>query len=329
MKNILKVLFLAVILGGCGKEANIKIIFDTDFGGDADDLAALVMLHNLAGQGECELTAIMCWSTEESAIPAIDAVNRWYGHPDIPLGLRKEGSHVSQWNYTSPIAQNFEHRLTPEQVRESTDLYRDILSGSEDHSITLVTVGPLKNILNLLDSEADTHSPLSGRELVNRKIKEVVIMGGNFPSGENEWNFNGNMPGVTRAVLEELDIPVVFSGFELGVKIKTGAILNEVDEQTPLHTGFLHFSQHAPWIKQDYKGEILDNSSFDQTAVLYAVRNGVGNYWDKVEGGRCMADDSGGNTWTPMENSKHSYLKLSMPADEIANLIEAIMLNDF
>jgi hypothetical protein len=51
----------------------VKIIFDTDHGGDADDLGALVMLHNLHNRGECELLAVMSWSTEQYVIPAMDA----------------------------------------------------------------------------------------------------------------------------------------------------------------------------------------------------------------------------------------------------------------
>jgi len=34
-----------------------KIIFDTDIGGDADDLGALAMLHNYVKRGDCELLA--------------------------------------------------------------------------------------------------------------------------------------------------------------------------------------------------------------------------------------------------------------------------------
>ena len=30
-------------------------------------------------------------------------------------------------------------------------------------------------------------------------------MGGQFPAGENEWNFNGDMPGVTKFVVENLE----------------------------------------------------------------------------------------------------------------------------
>ena len=35
-----------------------QIIFDTDFGGDADDLGALAMLHNFMSRGECNLLVV-------------------------------------------------------------------------------------------------------------------------------------------------------------------------------------------------------------------------------------------------------------------------------
>jgi hypothetical protein len=137
------------------------------------------------------------------------------------------------------------------------------------------------------------------------------------------------MPGVTRAVLDQLDLPITFSGFELGVQIKTGEVFNRIDPEHPLYVGWMHFSQHAPWMKDQFRGKILDNSTFDQTAVLYAVRKGLGSYWDRVDGGYCVADEQGGNTWTEKENSRHSYLKLKMDPEEMAHLIESIMLDQF
>lgn len=309
--------------------AHVKIIFDTDFGGDADDLGALVMLHNLHNNGECELLAIMSWSTERYVIPAMDAVNRYYGNPDIPMGIRHKNPHHLEWNYNKPIADAFPHERTHHDVFLAVDLYRKILSEEEDRSVVIVTVGPLANIKDLLESEPDEHSDLPGKELIERKVEKFVIMGGHFPHGENEWNFNGNMPGVTQFVLEELPVPIVFSGFEVGAQIRTGASFNEIDPETPLYIGYRHFSEHAPWMRQYYEGEILDNASFDQTAVLYAVRGGVNEYWDTVEDGFCVAEENGDNRWVESDAKEHSYLVLKKPGEEMAALITSIMLNEF
>lgn len=137
------------------------------------------------------------------------------------------------------------------------------------------------------------------------------------------------MPGVTKRVIENLTVPIVFSGYELGKNVPTGKALNNLDKHHPLYIGFMHFSAQAPWIKPNFKGEILQNPTYDQTAVLYAVRNGVGEYWDKIENGICVPDDVGGNKWIKKEDSNHSYLKLKMNAKDLANLIDSIMMDDF
>lgn len=329
MKKIKQSLLFALILSSLTPYAQPKIIFDTDIGGDADDLGAIAMLHNYVKRGDCELLAIMNWSDDKYAVPAIDALNRFYLHPNIPIGTRKDGTSTNVTNYNQAIANNFEYKLTYDDVPDAVDLYRKILASATDQSITIVTVGPLINIQRLLQSKGDSYSPLNGSELISKKVKEFVIMGGKFPKGDNEWNFNGNMPGVTKYVIENLKTPIVFSGFELGVQIKTGAIFNDIDEDTPLYQGFLYFSEHAPWMKDQFKGKILNNSTFDQTAVLYAVNGGDGVLWEKITGGFCEADDVGGNRWVKRENSNHSYLKLIETPKFMAILIELIMLNRF
>ncbi|MBN2349752.1 MAG: nucleoside hydrolase [Bacteroidales bacterium] len=327
----LKLILLSIVfvLVGVQIKAQVKIIFDTDLGGDADDLGALVMLHHFIDHKECELLGVMCWSTEQYAVSAIDAINRFYGHPDIPVGTRKDSIYFESWNYSKSIADSFYFELDQNNAPDATMLYRKILSKSEDSGIILVTVGPLKNIQDLINSEADSISALTGKELIQKKVKEVVMMGGQFPSGPNEWNFNGNMPGVTRFVIHNLDVPITFSGYEVGNVIKTGEVFNDIKTKTPLNLGFKHFSNNAPWMKEQYTGDIIDNATYDQTAVLYAVRNGVGIYWDKITNGICEPDDTGGNIWIEGRESKHSYLKLLMNPEEIAGLIESLMLNDF
>lgn len=306
-----------------------KIIFDTDFGGDADDLGALVMLNHLVNKGECEVLAVMCWNVEPYAVSAIDAVNRFYGNPEIPIGARKDHGDYLQWQHTKVIADQFPHSLRVGDVEESTALYRKLLAEAEEGSITIVTVGPLSNIQRLLDSAPDEHSPLSGNELIVKKVKEFAIMGGQFPSGKKEWNFDGDMPGVTMDVLSKLTVPITFSGFELGVSIKSGEVFNEIDQNTPLYVGFRHFSEFCPWLNDQYEGKIYDNATFDQTAVLYAVRGGVGDYWERIGGGYCQPDSVGGNGWAEDPTSNQSYLKLLWETERMAGHIEDLMTNNF
>ena len=305
------------------------LIFDTDFGGDADDLGALAMLNHFHNKDEMQLLGVMCWNLEKYAVSAIDAVNTHYGNPNIPIGRRLGEVHETPWNHSEVIAKDLVHDVTLKNVPDATELYRKLLSKSEDESVIVVAVGPLMNIKMLLDSEPDNYSKLSGRELVHRKVKEFVIMGGNFPMSENEWNFDGNMPGVTKYVLENLKLPITFSGAEVGASLKTGEVFNQLPKDSPLYLGFYHFSQYAPWMNHQFQGRIYDNATFDQTAVLYAVRNGLGHYWHKVENGVCVADEKGGNQWIVKEGSHHSYLVLDMEKQAMETELEKFMLGDF
>ena len=322
-------IFVILILNSITSFSQVKIIFDTDIGGDSDDLGALAMLHTYIDRGDCELLAIMCWQLEEYAVAAIDAVNRFYKHPDIPIGLRRGQYHHDEWYYNKPIADRFPHSRSNKDADDAVRLYRKILSENKDKSIIIVTVGPLKNIQDLIESEPDNFSELDGKMLIEKKVKEFVIMGGGFPESKNEWNFDGDMPGVTEFVIENIPVPVTFSGFEVGLVIKTGQVFNDIDPESPLFVGYMHFSEHAPWVKDRFEGKILDNASFDQTAVLYAVQGGLGEYWEKVENGYCKPDKDGGNKWLSGASSDHAYLKLIADPEDMASLIEKIMLNDF
>jgi len=329
MNRIKTLVFIAISFFCMNCYSQPNIIFDTDFGGDADDLGALVMLNHYVNRKECNLLGVMINTSEEYSVSAVDAVNTFYGNPNIPIGLRKEKKWFLDWYHSKPIAEAFKHDETFESATEATLLYRILLSKSKDKSITIVTVGTLINILNLLESKADSISPLTGKELVELKVKEFVTMGGEFPEGKKEWNFDGNMHGVTKKVIQNITVPIVFSGSELGSKIRTGKVFNKLDKNQPLYVGYMHFSAHAPWVKEKFRGQILDNATYDQTAVLYAVKNEVGIYWDKIENGICVPDDVGGNKWLEKEGANHSYLKLKIKAEDLANIIDSIMIGAF
>jgi inosine-uridine nucleoside N-ribohydrolase len=306
--------------------AQPKIIFDTDFGGDADDLGALSMLHGFHQNGEAELLAVMIWNREEYSVAGVDATNRYYGHPDIPIGVREGEPHSLDWNFSRAIARELPHERTNRDAPGAVELYREILSNQNDNSVIIVTVGPLANIQNLLQSGPDHHSELTGKELFHQKVEKMVVMGGEYPAGRQEWNFWGNMEGVTKYVFDHVNVPVVFLGYEIGVRIQTGEIFNKLPEDHPLYLGFYHFSKYAPWMSERFTGKILNNSTYDQTAVLYAVRDGVGEYWEKVEGGRNEIDPDGRNRWIDGELTNQSYIRLLVEPDVLARKIEGLML---
>ena len=97
------------------------------------------------------------------------------------------------------------------------ELYRSVLDAAKDGSVNIISVGFLTNLADLLQSEADDISGMSGVQLAQSKVRELVIMGGMYPSGW-EFNFGGEDPASTAYVLEHWpsNVPVTYSGGELG-----------------------------------------------------------------------------------------------------------------
>lgn len=66
-----------------------KIVFDTDIAGDLDDVLALAMCHALADRAECTIEAVTVSKTHSKNVAMVDAINTFYGRPDIPIGVTK------------------------------------------------------------------------------------------------------------------------------------------------------------------------------------------------------------------------------------------------
>lgn len=289
--------------------AQPKVIFDTDFGNDADDLGALTILNNLENQGECEVLAVMSYFPETNVIAAIDAVNLFYGN-QFKLAISSRGYYDTDFAYNASIANKFKSRQTNDSVPLCTDLYRELLAEAEDNSITIIVVGPLGNIRDLYQSPADEISPLTGAELLERKVARFSIMGGGYPSMKGEWNFNGNQPTTTKFILEHLPHDLGFVDYKVGNSVKIGDEFNSLKGDSPLKTGFAHFSANASWMKDSYKGLILDNASYDQIALYLGIYGEDSPYYDMIAGERCTAVDSGDNQWIKDDKSNHKYMRL-------------------
>jgi hypothetical protein len=309
----------------------VKIILDVDLAEDVDDAGALATLHALADRGEAEILGILISSRNEWVGPCADAINTWYGRPDLPIGYQrglqygyrnpKDPDRETPSTYAEVVARAFPHDLKrSSDAPDAALLCRKLLAAQPDRSVTLVTVGFLTNLRDLLDSRPDEHSPLDGEALVKQKVREWVCMGGvfpagRFPDGQGEYNLMWDTAASVRAV-NDWPTPVVFSGFAIGAVIKVGARLRESPEANPVRTCY-----------QRYNG-LKNREAWDQTAVLYAVR-GASNYWTLSEPGFCLMHaqvSHGRNEWIPTPQKEHRYLIESMPPEDVGRVIETLML---
>ncbi len=77
---------------------------------------------------------------------------------------------------------------TRTNYQDCGSLYRKTLAAQPHHSAVIVETGFATCLMQMLNSSADAFSPLTGAQLVKDKVKCLVIMGGDYPTGM-EWNF--------------------------------------------------------------------------------------------------------------------------------------------
>ncbi len=69
----------------------VNIIFDTDIGNDVDDALALAILHAFENRHEAKLLAVTITKDNKWAAPYVDLVDTFYGRPEIPVGMVRDG----------------------------------------------------------------------------------------------------------------------------------------------------------------------------------------------------------------------------------------------
>jgi inosine-uridine nucleoside N-ribohydrolase len=309
--------------GHPGHHRPVGLIFDTDFGGDVDDAGALGMLNAFVDNHEVKLLALMASNPGTKwAAGGMDAINTYYGHDKVALGVRDRDSHGERMDNVSTYAEDLATSF-PNDTRDganlpdATDLYRKILSRKPNHSVTVVVVGSQSNLQNLLNSGPDRYSKLSGTELVARKVTQLVVMGSTClePQSWAEWNIALDPPAAAQ-VAEQWPSPIIYSGFEVGDTIFTGhRLFSETPEYNPVRRAY-----------RDYVGEGNDRNSWDITAAYYAVRGGNGLFGLSEPGVNEFNADTGTNTFVPDPDGHHYCMTTLVPDEQIATALEDLMV---
>lgn len=294
-----------------------RIIFDTDMDTDCDDTGALAILHTLADRGECEILATIVCSHFPYSAPCTEAINTYFGRPDIPIGVPKGGgASIDRGSrYAKQIAERFPTTLkTNDDAPDAVQVYRKILSQQDDHSVVICSVGYLTNLAYLMASEGDEFTPLSGMELIEQKVKLWVCMGGRYPKHLDPKVYGNFKPDPKSAVKAANELPgrVVFSG--LGNDIYTGYGLKELSDDNPVKIAYQLFLRD-----QDAR------NSWDPVAVMYAVRPHL-DFWKLKEKGYNHIFENGTNEWRDEDKPNHNLLVMDEDAKPtLQNMMEELM----
>ncbi len=291
-----------------------KIIFDTDMGSDCDDVGALALLHVYADQGKVEILGCIYSSGKVPyGVGVIDAINTYFGRPDLPIGADYDtiiGDPVDKMNAAVLANQTelFGHdKIQTSDVSQQTKLNRKILAVQADNSVTYLTVGHTNALYELLISEPDEISPLTGKELIQQKVKHWVAMGAlkaNNAEGyyAKDWNFffNGTAHS-TEYLLDNFPKPASF--IATGSDVMTGKSLLKTPDNNIVRRAY------EEWLKKVFNKKLTDQRpSWDIIAVMYAVE-GLNEFLYKEESGYLDYDAEKGALWIRGENNKnHSFI---------------------
>lgn len=331
--------------------AQHRVILDTDPSSDPDDVGCMAMLHTMASRGECEILAVINSIDHKEASLSISAINEFYGRGAIPVGDYKgyRTHHDAPKDlYSHMLANEYAHPLrTHSDAIDSVELYREILASADDESITIIVIGTMHNLFALLKSDACQYSSLSGKELVDQKVRLVATMGGNFIDGSGydrtNWGGSSELCGYTewsclnternqmcRYVIENCPAPFVASGWEVGCgnyhdanrgNVMTGQTLKSLPTDHIARRSYeFHFATRGG-------SERIDRHSNDQCALHYAIRGEGKNYQAFLDGDIDLTE-SGECRWSPMPNRQQGYIQKRRDPESIAKEIEELMLGE-
>lgn len=318
----------------------VPLIVDTDIGGgackDVDDVAAIGVAHALADAGEAELLAVVVNTQPEEGVGAVSVLNEWYGRPSLPIGAYK-GSALSnvtgQLPYVSELVSKWPSKVkNSSQVPDASTVYRRALASQADGTVAISSIGLMTNLENLLRSHADEISPLSGVELVRRKVKTLVAMAGAYPRSQvPECNmcgcYNSATPqdihvaaSASEYVFSHIpsEVKVIFSGFEVGFRVQSGARLSSCQpKSSPTRAAFENFEG----------GPNRSRFSWDPLTTLVAVRGpeaAFSSFCDDCAGHNVVNASSGMNVWIEGPAANQTYLVLR-DGDKAGNALDDLL----
>ena len=283
----------------------VPVIFDTDIGNDVDDCLALAILHAFESRGDARILAVTITKDNPWAPRLASAINTYYGRPEIPIGMVKNGKTPDEGYLKKAIDAG--HYKYADNAKDAVEVLKSALGKEADGSVVIVQVGFSTNLAHLLEAPG-------GRDLAARKVKRLVMMAGDFEGKGPEYNVVTDVPAAQK-VAREWPAPVVWSGFEVGRTIKYPAASIERHFGPP--GAHPVADAYRVYMKMPY-----DRETWDLTAALYAVRPDDGYFAVSPEG-TVAVDEKGITKFTPQAGGRQRIL--SVDATQRTRILETFL----
>ena len=277
-----------------------RIIIDTDLSLWWDDATAIGMANVLEQHHALRILGIVSDIPNPEAVPAIDAIDTAYGHPDIPLAaVAHVQADTAPHGYSDELAKQLPHSVRAgSAIPDAVPLLRRLLVRQPDHSVTIVAIGAYTNLAGLLRSRPGEGSALGGHALVAEKVRNLVIEDGLFPGGAPPLTNQKLDPAAAREVVDGTDWPTPIAwvdGFT-GIQTKVGGSLcTSVPRTNPMRIVYESRFGCGPPGDGDWDGPTL----------LYAVGGNQDLFSELGRGGAAFINNNGGLGWRTDPARRH------------------------
>ncbi|MCR4823693.1 MAG: hypothetical protein K5873_12570 [Treponema sp.] len=322
--NFFLCFFLPILLFSCHRVDKDLLIIDTDIGNSTDDLFALDMAYAYMDEGKADLKGVVVSREGDGFYALADIVNTHYRHPEVPVAVERNGIKNSTIHIDYRMLDDLNiFTRTDTDFSDNLDgykFYRKVLSESPDKSVKIVAIGFISCLLDLLESSGDEYSPLSGIELVSKKVEGLYFMATKLGSNDDPgYNLRYDIPkGKKFFELWPKDIMIYLSPSPVGgsIEYKSSEILaDSKNEKHPIY--------------QTYKNKNCETGQklWDALAVINAVEPERFTFSNK---GFISFSDEGKIIFTENENGNVCYQLLPGQewSGEILNLIKRAYLKN-
>lgn len=333
---MMKLFLLLIVSFASVVWAQTPMIYDDD--GPVMDVGAVTnygVFYKMVDHGWIKPLATIADSSNALSAPGIYTLAYYCHHTEIPIGANKQNTpdsalcaklscNGSTWNKAWVAKFNPRVGDTRANYPNCGMLYRQILADQRDHSVVIVETGFATCLMQALRSPADSSVPLTGEQLMRRKVKKLVIMGGDYPTGA-EWNFQSDAVDYSALfstwTLQNGYSPIYLVGWSIGniacsgapakASIDTNPIRNAVASAAQADAGCVTGGQRPVW---------------DQLAIMYGAwgaRHAGTTYFTLSAGGTNTVNaQDGTNSWSSANNSGHYYLIAKSTPEGFATFLD-------
>jgi inosine-uridine nucleoside N-ribohydrolase len=235
-----------------------------------------------------DLLAVTVDYDNAQIVPYVDAIDTYFGYPDTPIGIVKQGGVSEGRNSFHPqVGGTFPHTFaSSDQADSALSVLRRRLAAEPDHSVVVIASGFATNLAQLLASPPDGISSLSGSNLVKAKVKLLAMTAGDFLRAKPDFN-TAKDPASAHQVFDAWPSPIVASEWQIGADLPfPGQAVADMPgpSTNPVLAAMILNGQNSLLVSFPY-----NPPSFDPATVLYAVE--PDSYFSVGQPGRISLDD--------------------------------------